>query len=102
MCKISCVHVFTHSVGLWRRELLLLNVGSYLPSKSLASDHVMDLCRDVFEKGMKIKPQLRKGVWLHLVGVYPPDMRTLEEREQYVNKLRRVYDSLRGRWCLCV
>ena len=46
---------------------------------------------------MKIKPELRKGVWLHLVGVFHPDMRTREERELYFNKLRRVYDSLRGK-----
>ena len=56
----------------------------------------MDLCRDIFEKGMKIKPALRKGVWLHLVGVFHPDMKTREERELYFNKLKRVYDSLRG------
>lgn len=56
----------------------------------------MDLCRNIFEKGMKIKQELRKGVWLHLVGVFPPDMKTRDERELYFNKLKRVYDSLRG------
>ena len=88
---------FHYHAGFLKRELLFLNVAAYLPSKTLASDHVMDLCRDIFERGMKIKPELRKGVWLHLVGVFHPDMKSREERELYFNRLRRVYDSLRGR-----
>lgn len=83
-------------IGFWRHELLLLNVAKYFPTKSLVSDHIMHLCRDIFENGLKIKHELRKGVWPHLVGVFPPGMKTREERELYFNKLRRVYDSLRG------
>ena len=88
--------VITHT-GFLKRELLFLNVAAYLPSKTLASDHIMDLYRNIFERGMKIKPELRKGVWPHLVGVFHPGLKSREERELYFNKLRRVYDSLRGR-----
>ena len=35
---------------------------------------------------------------MHLVGVYHPNLQTHEERETYVGKLRRVYDSLKGKW----
>ena len=96
-CDCQLCTLSFHLSGFLKRELLFLNVAAYLPSKTLVSDHVMDLCRDIFERGMKIKPELRKGVWPHLVGVFHPDMKSREERELYFNRLRRVYDSLRGK-----
>ena len=92
-----CIHHYC--VGFLKRELLFLNAAAYFPTKSLASEHIMELCRNIFERGMKIKPELRKGAWLHLVGVFPPDMKRREDRELYFNKLKRVYDSLRGTSC---
>lgn len=99
MLILCSLFVHVHSslfVGFLKRELLYLNAAAYFPTKSLVSEHIMDLCRNIFERGMKIKPELRRGAWLHLVGVFPPDMKRREERELYFNKLKRVYDSLRG------
>ena len=56
----------------------------------------MKLCRDVFERGVTIKPELRRGVWMHLVGVFHPALEAREEREHYVEKLRMTYDHLKG------
>ena len=73
-----------------------LDVASFLPTKKLKGNHVMNLSRGIFEKGVRIKPELRKGVWMHLVGVFHPDLQSREEREQYIAKLRMVYDNLKG------
>ena len=32
------------------------------------------------------------------MGVYHPNLKTREERQMYMEKLRRVYDSLKGKW----
>ena len=55
------------------------------------------LAEDIFEAGMSVKPQLRKGVWPHLVRVFHPSLESHEDREQYLSKLRLIYDSLKGR-----
>ena len=47
--------------------------------------------------GMRVKLQLRKGVWPHLVRVFHPALETREERESYLSKLRLIYDALKGR-----
>ena len=79
-----------------QRELKYLDVGNFLPSKGLKSAHIVKLCRDIFERGVKIKPELRRGVWLHLVGVFHPCLETREDREHYIEKLRMTYDHLKG------
>lgn len=63
----------------------------------------MSLCHEIFEHRVKVKQDLRKGVWLHLVGVFHPDLKSREERERYIAKLRMVYDHLKGKddVCLC-
>ncbi len=33
---------------------------------------------------------------MHLVGVFPPELKAREQRERYIEKLRMVYDSLKG------
>ena len=33
---------------------------------------------------------------MHLVGVFPPELKERDERERYIEKLRMVYDSLKG------
>ena len=55
------------------------------------------LAEDIFKAGMNVKPQLRKGVWPHLVRVFHPSLESREDREQYLSKLRLIYDSLKGR-----
>ena len=35
---------------------------------------------------------------MHIVGVYHPDMTTHDQRELYLARLRRIYDSLKGKW----
>ncbi len=72
-------------------------MGNFLPSKGLKPSHVMKLCRDIFERGIKIKPELRRGVWMHLVGVFHPCLEAREEREHYIEKLRMTYDHLKGK-----
>lgn len=73
-----------------------MDVAHFLPSKRLRADHVMKLCRDIFEGGVRVKPELRRGVWLHLVGVFHPGLQSREERERYMGKLRMAYDHLKG------
>lgn len=82
---------------LFNRELKYLDVVTFLPSKKLKSSHLMSLCSDIFERGVRIKAELRKGVWPHLVGVFHPNLEGREEREQYMEKLRMVYDHLKGK-----
>ena len=77
-------------------ELKYVDVAHFLPSRGLKADHILRLCRDIFERGVKIKPELRRGVWLHLVGVFHPDLASREERERYIGKLRMAYDHLKG------
>ena len=79
-----------------RSELSFLNTAHYLPSRGLRRDDLSLLARRIFQHGVRVKPKLRKGVWLHLVGAYHPSLSSREEREGYVEKLRRVYDSLKG------
>lgn len=81
---------------LFNRELKYLDVVSFLPSRGLKGSHIMKLSQDIFERGVKIKPELRRGVWFHLVGVFHPLLEDREDREQYIEKLRMVYDHLKG------
>ena len=91
--QISIFFVFPE---FFNRELKYLDVTGFLPTKNLKSSQVVCLCQKIFEHGVKIKPELRKGVWMHLVGVFHPGLRSREEREQYIGKLRMVYDHLKG------
>lgn len=68
----------------------------YFPKK-LRETNLLSFAEDIFEGGMRVKPQLRKGVWPHLVRVFHPKLETHEERESYLSKLRLIYDSLKGR-----
>lgn len=85
------------SSGFFKRELKYLDVVTFLPTKSLKAKHIMTLCQDIFERGVKVKPDLRRGVWPHLVGVFHPSLEGREERERYMAKLRMVYDHLKGK-----
>ena len=71
-------------------------MSKYFPKK-LQEVNIQSFAEDIFEGGMRIKPQLRKGVWPHLVRVFHPRLETHEERESYLSKLRLIYDSLKGR-----
>lgn len=73
-----------------------IDIPSYLPSNELAPDDIYKLCCTIFEKRSSIKQSLRKGVWMHLVGVFPPELKAREQRERYMEKLRMVYDTLKG------
>lgn len=76
-----------------------IDISSYLPSEGLVPDDVFKLCHTIFEKRVSIKQSLRKGVWMHLTGVFPPELKAREDRERYIEKLRMVYDSLKGTYC---
>ena len=97
--------LFTHTsipaiynfIDLLQRELKYLDAQAYFPRK-LEHHHIVRLCDIIFRKGTKVKRGLRRGIWPHLVGVYHPQLKTHEEREMYIVKLRMVYDSLKGKW----
>ena len=81
---------------LLRRELKFLDLVSYFP-KNLREEDIQRFAEDIFTRGMHVKPQLRKGVWPHLVRVFHPALETREERESFLSKLRLIYDALKGR-----
>ena len=103
--NVSCQFVCLYNVfdgfksqpsGLFGRQIKNIDIPSYLPSSGLAQGHIFNLCHSIFEKRVSIKHSLRKGVWMHLVGVFPPELKERDERERYIEKLRMVYDSLKG------
>ena len=71
-------------------------MSSYFPN-CLRESHIRRIAEDIFVGGMEIKPRLRKGVWPHLVRVFHPGLETRAERESYLDKLRLIYDALKGR-----
>ena len=73
-----------------------LDMAVYFP-KSLRETNVRRMAEDIFLRGRRVKAELRKGVWPHLVRAFHPDLETKEEREGYLSKLRLIYDSLKGR-----
>ena len=79
-----------------QRELKFLDMSVYFP-KILHESHIRKIAEDIFVRGMRVKAQLRKGVWPHLVRVFHPDLELREDRELYLSKLRLIYDSLKGR-----
>ena len=94
--KHSVMHICTRNTGILKRELKFVDMTTFLPTKNLKPDNIMELCRYVFERDTKVKQELRKGVWMHLVGVYHPNLKSRRDREDYIERLRRVYDSLKG------
>lgn len=78
----------------------MLDIPAYFsPKRATQQEQLLKLSAQIFHKGVHVKDSLRRGVWPHLVGVFPPRRRTREERELYMGQLRRVYDSLKGKWC---
>lgn len=84
------------SIEFLDRELKHLDIARFLPIHGLTGACIRDLCQEIFEHGIKVNHDLRRGVWLHLLGVFHPDLTSREEREQYMRKLRMVYDNLKG------
>lgn len=97
LLRYAHVHAHTH-IGIFKHELKFVDMTSFLPTKNLKPHNIMELCQYIFNKDTKVKPELRKGVWMHLVGVYHPDLKSRREREDYIERLRRVYDSLKGKF----
>ena len=64
----------------------------------LAIKNVIELSQNIFYDNMAIKDKLRRGLWMHLLRVFHPSLAKMEDREVYIAKLRRVYDSLKGKW----
>lgn len=64
----------------------------------LAVADVVKLSQDIFYEDMTIKDSLRRGLWMHLLRIFHPSLAKSQEREVYIEKLRRVYDSLKGKW----
>ena len=88
-------HTLTHTHT--AKELKRIDVTDYFPKK-LNNHHVHNLCHAIFNSGVRVKHSLRRGIWMHIVGVYHPDMTTHDQRELYLARLRRIYDSLKGKW----
>ena len=57
--------------------------------------HIVSLGEDVLYNDYHVKPKLRRGLWMHLLGVFHPALHTLEQREGYIQNLRRIYDNLK-------
>lgn len=80
--------------SLLRKELKMLDASYYLPH-ILERRNLVCLGEDILHKDFYIKPKLRRGFWMHLLGVFHPALKTKEQREIYMNKLRRIYDALK-------
>ncbi len=61
----------------------------------LDHSHIVSLGEKILHHDYHIKPQLRRGLWMHLLGVFHPALKTLDQRELYIQHLRRVYDNLK-------
>lgn len=72
----------------------MLDIKQYFP-KRLNRKNVIKLSELIFNGNYHIKEELRRGVWMHLLNVFHPSLEIEEQREQYLQKLRRVYDSLK-------
>ena len=66
----------------------------YFPEK-LNRENLIRLSELIFHHDCYVKDGLRRGVWMHLLGVFHPGKETREERETYIENLRRVYDTLK-------
>ncbi|XP_019852463.1 PREDICTED: uncharacterized protein LOC109582251 [Amphimedon queenslandica] len=78
------------------KELKSLDVASYFPSV-LERDNLKELSSLIFDEDFYVKDNLRRGVWMHLLEVFPPELKTLSDREKYMNTLRRIYDIMKGK-----
>ena len=93
----SCIYSYSIPGSLFpQRELKFLDMSVYFP-KILHESHIRKIAEEIFVRGMCVKAQLRKGVWPHLVRVFHPELKSREDRELYLSKLRLIYDSLKGR-----
>ena len=81
-------------VPLRPKEIKLLDVSYYLP-EVLDHKHIVSLGEKILHQNYHIKPKLRRGLWMHLLGVFHPALRVLDQREMYIQNLRRVYDNLK-------
>lgn len=79
-----------------RRELKCLDVPYYFPQE-LKRKNLIDLSNRVLHEDYYIKKELRRGVWMHLLGVFHPGLKTHDERETYIDNLRRIYETLKGK-----
>ena len=78
------------------RSITSLDMGKYNWSKLSRSD-VQRLSDDIFHEDMHIMHKLRRGLWMHLLHIFHPSQAKEENRKEYIAKLRRVYDSLKGK-----
>lgn len=86
-------------VPIFRKELKYLDLHRYFPEK-LSRKNLVSLSELIFHNDCYVKSELRRGVWMHLLGVFHPGKETLEERETYIENLRRVYDTLKVNGCI--
>ena len=71
-----------------------LDLASYFPDV-LERSNLIDLSSRIFNDDCYVKDHLRRGVWMHLLEVFPPELDAHSEREKYMNKLRRIYDIMK-------
>lgn len=84
-------------VGRTCRSIKSLDMERYNWSRLSMAD-VLNLAQDIFHEDFHLKDTLRRGVWMHLLRIFHPSLTTQAGREQYIAKLRRVYDNLKGKW----
>ena len=77
-----------------RKELKCLDVPYYFPQE-LERKNLIDLSNRVLHEDYYIKKKLRRGVWMHLLGVFHPGLKTHDQRETYIDNLRRIYETLK-------
>ena len=80
-----------------QKELKYLDIRHFFP-KHLEPADINKLCDRILEDDYHVKEGLRRGVWMHLLGVFHPGLHLHEQRENYIGKLRLVYDTLRNKW----